>query len=407
MQSTLFGILLEKYLTENIAPEELAKFFALLEEQENRDALQGLLKEDWDSNRYEVAEDPDRLEQNKMKIMQALKTAPVVTIQKSEGSIRWYRSIAAAVLILLVAGGIYFAGFNKKGSTKTLVNTKTLNQIQAPDINRAMLTLADGTVVYLDSVNNGELPEQGGIKLVKLANGQLTYATGSAAESSLMQYNTVNNPRGSQVINITLSDGSRIWLNAESSITYPVAFSQNERKVSITGEAYFEVATVRKEKNETVVKQPFIVESDDMTVTVLGTHFNVNTYKNEKDKKVTLLEGSVNVGNKTNAAKPVLLQPGEQAIVNKGKMSLNHSPNLEEIMAWKNGMFIMHSTDLAALMRQLERWYDIEVKLEGALPDKTFGGTLNKDISLSSIIEALKNYGINSRFVNGQLILEF
>lgn len=406
MQSTLFEVLLEKYLTENITPGELTRFFELLEAPENRDALDGFLREDWDSNNYMLADDPKRKERNKERIMQALNIAPVVAMHKGKSfGQRWYKSIAAAVLILLLAGGVYFAGFSKKAVTPDLVNTKTLQQIQAPDVNRAMLTLADGTVVYLDSVHNGELVQQGGVKLVKLANGQIAYAAGVVEDGTPVPYNTVKNPRGSQVIDITLSDGSRIWLNAESSITYPVAFSGNERKVSITGEAYFEVATIKKEKNETTIKQPFIVESGEMAVTVLGTHFNVNTYKNEKDIRVTLLEGRVQVNNKEKT-NPVLLQPGEQAVVNKGKIGLNRSPNLEEIMAWKNGMFIMQSTDLAALMRQLERWYDIEVKQVGEMPDKTFGGTLNKDISLSSIMEALKNYGINSRFANGQLILE-
>lgn len=407
MQSILFEVLLEKYLTETITPVELTRFFELLELPENRDALDHFLQEDWDSNSYMLADDSNRKERNKEKIMRALSVAPVVAINKNKTGIqRWYKSIAAAAVIILLASGIYFIGFGKKAAQPDLAVTKTLNQIQAPGVNRAMLTLADGKVVYLDSVNNGELMQQAGVKLVKLANGQIAYAAGVVEEGTPVLYNTVKNPRGSQVIDITLSDGSRIWLNAESSITYPVAFSGDERKVSITGEAYFEVATIKKEKNKTVTKQPFIVESGDVAVTVLGTHFNVNTYKNEKDIRVTLLEGSVQVDNKEKVNKPVLLEPGEQAIVNKGKIGLNRSPNLEEIMAWKNGMFIMQSTDLAALMRQLERWYDIEVKQVGTLPDKTFGGTLNKDISLSSIMEALKNYGINSRFANGQLILE-
>ena len=190
---------------------------------------------------------------------------------------------AAASIILLLSTGTYFLVFNKSEKSTEIVKKVLPNDVKAPETNRASITLANGQKVYLDSAVNGTLAMQGNVKLIKLANGQIAYQTTSGETIIEIKHNTLENPRGSKVIDMTLTDGSKVWLNAGSSLTYPVAFAGKERKVSITGEAYFEVA------HNTAM--PFKVSKDEMEVTVLGTHFNVNTY--EDDTMARLAGGEI------------------------------------------------------------------------------------------------------------------
>lgn len=411
MDQLQFLVLLDKYLIEKLSPAEEQAFWEMLELPKNKELLERAIIDDLQSVEHDDAENLGDWEKGKIRLLEKIRQEreagkkPALITSKPVGKLIYLRKlVAAAAAIVLLFAGIYYFGSVKKTQVPPVV--KTLKEVAAPETNRAMITLADGSLLYLDSAGSGTLSQQGNVKLVKLANGQIVYETTGADGTATEQWNTVTNPRGSRVLDIVLSDGSKIWLNAASSITYPVVFSGNERKVNITGEAYFEIAAQYKKQANNNVKLPFIVSSGATHITVLGTHFNVNTYENEKDTRVTLLEGSVNVGNEKKEHRDLILKPGEQAVVNKGQISLNSTPNVEEVMAWKNGLFIMRSTDLPALMRQLERWYDIEVKQEGPLPAKTFGGKLSKDISLGSIMEALKIYGIECRFTNGQLILE-
>ena len=271
--------------------------------------------------------------------------------------------------------------------------------MKAPETNKAMITLANGQKVYLDSAVNGTLAMQGNVKLVKLANGQIAYQTASGETINEIKYNTLTNPRGSKVIDMTLADGSQVWLNAGSSVTYPVAFVGNERRVAITGEAYFEVA------HNTAM--PFKVSKGEMEVTVLGTHFNVNAYDDESDIKVTLLEGSVKVikGPSTGSGLQTVLKPGQQAQVTNEVKVVNDA-DLEQVMAWKNGLFNMKGTDLAALMRQVARWYDVQVSYEGPQQQKSFGGSINRDVDLSDVLKALEQYGIHFRMEKGKVIIQ-
>jgi ferric-dicitrate binding protein FerR (iron transport regulator) len=192
-------------------------------------------------------------------------------------------------------------------------------------------------------------------------------------------------PRGGEY-QLTLPDGSHVWLNAESSITYPTAFNDNERKVSITGEAYFEVA---KDKTK-----PFKVGIGIATIEVLGTHFNVNTYKEEPTNNVTLLEGSVRI---KSVHTSLVLKPGQQGQLSDRGLSLTANPDLEQVMAWKNGMFLMSNTDLSAIMRQVSRWYDVDVFFETNPTHEKFGGGISRNLPLSEILDLLKNAGVSFR----------
>lgn len=304
--------------------------------------------------------------------------APVVELKRGSKVVKWRRIAVAASVLLVIGVGAYFFLSRKTKESTEIVNVPVPVDIKAPQTNRAVITLADGTTVYLDSTANGQLAMQDNVKLVKLADGQIVYEPAGRNPQSV-SYNTLTNPRGSKVIDMTLADGSRVWLNAGSSVTYPVVFTGNERNVHITGEAYFEVASD--------VSKPFYVAKGDVRVQVLGTHFNVNAYEDEEDIRVTLYEGSVKVSRR---AQFVMLKPGQQAVAGQSVLRINHSPDLEEVIAWKNGLFTFDKADIKAVMRQLARWYDLEVEYRSGTTGDLFGGSMQRDLPLSKVLEFLK-----------------
>lgn len=289
-----------------------------------------------------------------------------------------WRKIAVAASIILALGTIgYFAWYKKETKPGTEVAKAT--DVKPPETNRAMVTLATGETVYLDNAANGQLTKQGNVELVKLANGQIVYQTSSGDIIKELQYNTLTNPKGSKVIDMTLADGSRVWLNAGSSVTYPIAFIGNERKVTITGEAYFEVAADKT--------KPFKVTKGEMAVEVLGTHFNVNAYDDEADIKVTLLEGSVNVSSNQRS---LTIKPNQQAVVTSSDVILNTSVNVEAVMAWKNGRFQFEGYSIEQVLRQIEKWYDVEVVYEAKPQDQHFGGGISRNVEVSKVLNMLE-----------------
>ncbi|HVZ97065.1 MAG TPA: FecR domain-containing protein, partial [Chitinophagaceae bacterium] len=233
--------------------------------------------------------------------------APVISINKYRRA-RW---VAAASIALLIAVGSYFFFFNHKSQITDHTSAIASNDVKAPAANRATITMSNGKIIYLDSVANGQLAIQNNVSLIKTDDGKISYRLTATSQQLTAQYNTLTNPRGSKVIDMTLSDGSHVWLNAGSSVTYPVAFIDNERKVTITGEAYFEV-----KHNE---KMPFTVAANGVEVHDLGTSFNINAYDDEDAIRVTLLEGSVKVKSGTLEVK---IKPGEQADIDP----IHHSP---------------------------------------------------------------------------------
>jgi ferric-dicitrate binding protein FerR (iron transport regulator) len=228
-------------------------------------------------------------------------------------------------------------------------------------------------------VGGGTLAVQNEVQVMKTAEGKVVY-TGATTKGELV-YNTLFNPRGSKVVDMQLSDGSHVWLNAGSSLTYPVAFVGNERKVTIKGEAYFEVAHDDS--------KPFVVSKDDVSVTVLGTHFNVNAYDDEDALKVTLLEGSVRVASNGNLK---VIKPGEQAIAASGKLQVASDVDLNEVMAWKNGIFKFKDATIESVMRQIARWYDVEVSYEGKVTNH-FIATIPRNVSAANAFKILEQTG--------------
>jgi transmembrane sensor len=300
--------------------------------------------------------------------------------------IRLWRWSAAAVLAGLLGIGAWWLIGTKQGNVVAPVREA---DVAAPSHNRATLTLADGRRVDRDSAKLGAVAVQGGAKIVKSGNGQLAYGPGLGHNGELL-YNTLSNPRGSQVVSLTLTDGSRVWLNAESSIRYPVNFAGSERAVEITGEAYFEVAED--------AGKPFRVKKDSTTIEVLGTSFNVNAYADEPAMKVTLLEGKVEVRKEASA---LVLHPGQQAIIT-GQVERSGNVDTAAVMAWKNGRFTFNSADLATVLRQLARWYNVEVSYEGKVPNHRFNGRIGRSLTLDQVLDVLGGTGVHYQVQPGQ-----
>lgn len=289
----------------------------------------------------------------------------------------WPRiAVAASILILLSVGAYYGL---KKSDTSADYAHNLKNDIQ-PGGDKAILTLANGKQIILANTGNGFLAQQGSTRINKTANGQVVYVSAPNIKSNDTSYNTITTPAGGQYA-IILPDSSKVYLNASSSLRFPAIFARNLRTVSLTGEAYFEVA---HNKNK-----PFRVLTKGQTVEVLGTHFNINAYNDEKAIKTTLLEGSVRV---SAAGQMALLSPGEQSqLAYAGSKSISVIPNadVDEAVAWKNGLFQFNKADIKTVMRQMARWYNVEVVYQGEIKDRVFSGSIYRSLSASKALELL------------------
>ena len=306
---------------------------------------------------------------------------------------RW--TVAAAAILCFIAGGIYLLK-DSNSKTDTAKASEKVNPLQPGDIapggNKAVLQLADGRTIELDTASTGFLANQGAAQINLVTKGQVSYQ--SAAEiNAPVFYNTLLTPAGGQY-NITLPDGTRVWLNAVSSIYFPTSFNGDERVVKITGEAYFEVAPDKT--------KPFKVQYENAEVTVLGTHFNINAYTDEKDARVTLLEGNVQVrqGNKLRQ-----LKPGQQAITHASDLQLATGVDVAEVIAWKDGYFEFSSTDIETMMRQAARWYNIGVSYQGEKPRDRFTGRISRNVNLSEFLKILAYSDVNFKMEDRQIIL--
>ena len=304
---------------------------------------------------------------------------------------KWFRY--AAAIIILLGIGLFFITSGKQGNSEKPTIARSTGADIEPGKQGAILTLIDGSKMLLDSLGNGVVTTQNGTKVL-LQNGQLIYKTGNSSKAAI-GYNTMATPKGRQ-FQLVLPDGSKVWLNAASSIKYPTVFTGNERKIEVTGEAYFEVV-----KDPA---SPFRVKvSDETEVEVLGTHFNVNSYKNEESINTTLLEGSVSV---KNSSGKLILQPGQQArVAGNEKIKLFAEVDVEKVMAWKNGVFNFEDATLEEVMRQLERWYDIDVVYEKNIPRLEFYGKMGRDLSLATVLRGLEKSNVHFRIEEGRKLV--
>jgi len=330
------------------------------------------------------------------------------TIRREEESLpakprRRWQLPAAAILLLLLAAGTYFI-FSARSPKQDMAGAGNNKQQPKADIvpggNKAVLILADGSAVILDSASNGMISQQGDARVVKLENGQLAYAVNGKqlTEKDEAYCNTISTPRDGPY-QVTLSDGTKVWLNAASSIRFPVLFAGKERKVEITGEAYFEVA-----KNKDL---PFKVKAASSEIEVLGTHFNVNAYEDEAAVKTTLLEGLVKISVPAPGASPSpkFLQPGQQSAISKqGEIRVINNADTDEALAWKNGRFQFKSSDLKSILRQISRWYDVDIIYKGNV-DLHFTGQLTRNENVSNVFEKLALTGEVKFKIEGRTVI--
>lgn len=377
--------LFERYINKTSSASEETELMGLALEEGKQAELKELLLAVWNE-----AGDADINDEKAEEFLGNIFQKPVMIRR-----INWRRIAVAASVILLLGAGLWIVVGKKEGKDiPHFVRDDKPQDVKAPESNRAMITLADGRKIFLDEAGNGELANVNGVKLVKLEDGKIEYMSLAALGMTKEMYNTLSNPRGSKVIDMTLSDGSHVWLNAGSSVTYPVAFVGNERKVSITGEAYFEVAPDKS--------KPFYVIKGDVNVQVLGTHFNMNAYEDELDIKLTLLEGSVKV---TNKLRSLTIKPNQQAISNvNGELLIVNNPDLEAVMAWKNGNFQFNGAGINEVMKQLARWYDVEIEIKGNIPEH-FGGTISREVNVSKVFEMLRLTGELNYKIEGRKII--
>jgi len=288
--------------------------------------------------------------------------------------------IAAASLIFLLIGVSFYTYFSRPSAQA--IKTVQIKDLD-PGADRAVLTLANGKQIDLDHIAVGEIVNQEGFHISKTSDGQLIYRADAEFQSTKgndTAYHTITTPRGGQ-FQLFLPDGTRVWLNAASSLRYPLTFDEEERKVQLIGEAYFEVAKEDKLK-------PFIVQTTNQHVMVLGTSFNINAYENEANTKTTLLSGRVKVMSDHEA---IILQPNQQSSLESASSQIQVKiVDPAETVAWKNGQFLFNNTDLKTIMRQLERWYDVEVVGLDELPHYTYNGKIKRSSRLSKILQILE-----------------
>jgi transmembrane sensor len=307
-------------------------------------------------------------------------------------SFYYLKSISIAALILLfISTGLYFYSNREILEPEQFTEIDVRNDI-LPGYNKAILTLADGSKISLDDAANGLLASQGNIAITKTENGQIVYEKNNVDKSKFISHrsaiNTIQTPKGGKY-QIRLPDGSKVWLNSASTLIYPTTFAGNERKVQLKGEAYFEIAP-----NKNV---PFRVESDNQIVEVLGTHFNINSYDDEDYVKTTLLEGSVKVilsSNPNEISKTKLLKPGEQSLTKSSQSGIRiENADTEKAVAWKNGYFKFRNTPIKEIMREIERWYDVELVYEGKIPSDEFTGFISNDVKISAVLKIMEESG--------------
>ncbi len=360
------------YVSDQATDEQVKELFRLLQDPANDEVSRELVVREMSVDNAPAAtesgemvwEDMLRASESLREQWQRKRKRPVLLL------LRW---AAAAALIAAV-------------TTFVFINRRPHPEVKiALDVpagsNKAVLTLSDGSTITLDSTTGGTIARQGNAAIIKSGSGEIYYDSKQGQENDQVMLNKISTPMGGQYV-ITLPDGTKAWLNAASSITYPVHFTGSERKVTVTGEVYLEVAKD--------VSQPFLAAvAGSSGVQVLGTSFNINAYGDEGNIKTTLIDGRIKIAG-------TILKPGQQAIENINEpVRILSEVNTEKEMAWKNGIFYFEDASLPQVMKQLERWYDIEVRYKGATPTLRINGKMDRKLTLHGVMDFLTKMGVN------------
>lgn len=388
--------LINRYLAEDLDREEAEQLLDSLAGGQAQEQWETALAALLQNREAHGLSDPARMQAAFRSIMERKQVTAAATADgpntfrsflqhKPTKTVRWWRMAAAALLVGVLAGAAFLL-INMNTKSSAVADNKPLHNV-VPGGNKAVLILADGSQITLDSAGNGAIASQGNMQVIKLNSGQLAYNAGNdTKDAKVVSYNTLATPRGGQ-FQIILPDGTKVWLNAASSLRYPTTFAGEERKVQLVGEAYFEVAKMNG--------KPFSVDVNNMEIQVLGTHFNVMAYRDESSIRTTLLEGAVRINH---GARLTNLRPGQQAqLRNSGEMQVLDNVDVEETVAWKNGYLQFNRESLAGVMRQVSRWYDADIAYEGQIPDRQFGGKISRNSSIDEVLKILELSNVHFR----------
>lgn len=375
MSEKTFESLFKQYMSGAMSAEELRLFRSMAMLPENKALLSQLLQDAFTDPAFAEHADynaADMAQEIMAKVKMQEAIVPVIHRNRQPLVSRsWFKYAAAAAIFLLLLGGSWQWHSRRQHPAPVIAQQTPLQRPAAHPV----LILGDGSRISLDSVAAGTIAQQGATQVVKLASGELAYHPAAGKAEDLV-FNTMQTPNGCQY-QLTLPDGSKVWLNASSSIRYPAAFPVNNRTVEVTGEVYFDIA-----KDE---EKPFVVSAKGMQVQVLGTAFNVNAYTDEETVKTTLVQGAVKINAQT------LLHPGEQAVFNhsSGQLLLE-KPDMEETLGWKNGEFYFRDTNIRSIMREIARWYDVDIKYEGDLSAVALSGIVARSAQIPQLLKALE-----------------
>lgn len=377
-----------KYLNRECTTAEIKYLLSKFDNTENEAELRDAIKQYFEQ---EHAGEPgdEAVVQNSLNEVHATLIRKIRATPKAEAlvySFFWLRA-AAAVLLLGVFTAVIYTSLQHSNLQQ---QAQRMAKIQAPDVEpggeKAILTFGNGHRIVLNDAKKGVIAQHGSVAVIKTKEGQLVNSNVNATigkdDNTKPVYYTITTPRGGEY-QVVLPDGSKVWLNAASSLTYPAEFTGAERVVALAGEGYFEVA-----KNAAM---PFKVTSGGQTVKVLGTHFNINAYTDEHAMKTTLLEGSIQI---TYQQAKAMIKPGEQAQIMMGSgsgINVINDPDAEDAIAWKEGYLDFNHADIQTVMRQISRWYDVTVRYQGAITSKQYGGAIQKNLKLSQVLKILEN----------------
>jgi transmembrane sensor len=398
MSKSRLAFLFQAYIDKTATPAEREELMELLQQTENNEQLRNLLTSTWqqytsNNQPFSDSEGDDML----AAILQQGRLSKPTAVMAPQPAKRPWRMLAAAVLLFMVCG-LWFVVGRRNAEQPAAMQAPGAKESIMPGTDKAVLTLANGNRIVLDSTKKGMLTRQGDVHVMNIQAAELSYDAGHTNMAATM-FNTLSTPRGGQY-KLQLADGTKVWLNASSSITFPVAFTDNERRVTITGEAYFEVASLPAMPGEGSVKgkKPFIVNINGKAdVLVLGTHFNINAYDDEESIRTTLLEGKVKVSrtdSRLSAIDSRLLSPGYQAKIKASGEIKTGIADIEEVMAWKNGWFQFNGGDIKTIMRQVSRWYDVDIMYEGKIPTGHYSGIVSRENNIGQVLRIMQAGGV-------------
>lgn len=381
--------LLDCYLNKKATDQEKDELFGFIRQSKTDESLNQMLLHAWNNLRAEEIFEPAKSKQ----LLNNILSQPDQENNSIKPNNNPHFFFAAAIVILFLGFAMAFLNQKKRKPNQIITKVKPFYHI-LPGSNKAVLKLANGKSFILDDAKVGTIANLENTRIKKAQDGLLVYNTNRPDLNKSSTINTVTTPRGGEY-QIVLPDGSKVWLNAASSLSFPTQFTGKVRQVSISGEAYFEVA-----KNAAA---PFRIKTERAEIEVLGTHFNVMAYTDEQEMKTTLLKGAIRISSKNNTN---ILNPGQQALVNTaGQQTIDNEADLDDAVAWKNGMFQFKDASIQEIMRQVSRWYNVPVSFEGKITKRQFTGRIARNVKAPALLAMLQYMGVQVVFRNDQIIV--